>query len=168
MKRDPRKFSAATFGFALLCFLLPFVTVSCTGGQMSLSGLQLMAGTEIEGQRVSGEPLAGLAFLATLVGLGASFLKSKEGMIGGAISGGAGALALLILQSKLTQDVLREGGGLAVVHYEAGYWLTVLTLGCGLVLNLYGLSVMGEQSSSQDSSENIVDVGEASGAKPRT
>jgi len=133
----PKRFSPATFALALFCFLLPFVTISCPGGQVTLSGFDLVEGTEIEGKKVDGEPLAGLAFLAALIGLGASFLKSREGFIGAGLAGGVGAALLLVVQSKIKNDALEETGGLATLNWEIGYWLALLALVGGSVLSFY-------------------------------
>lgn len=43
-----RHVSPAAFGFVVLCFLLPFVTLSCPGGSFTFSGVQLATGTTIE------------------------------------------------------------------------------------------------------------------------
>ena|GEM_PF-3727542 len=45
-----RKTSSGFFGFALFCFLLPFVTLSCPGMEATLTGAQLATGTTLEGQ----------------------------------------------------------------------------------------------------------------------
>lgn len=132
-----KKVSPALFGFALFCFVLPFVTVSCPGGQATLSGYHLVVGTEIEGEKVNGELLAIVAFLATLVGLAMSFSKKEEGRIGAGVSGGAAAALLLILQPKLSSDVVEQSGGLATASFELGYWLAVLAAAGGAAYSFY-------------------------------
>jgi hypothetical protein len=45
---NARKFSPAAFGLALLCFLLPFVHISCAGEKViGFTGVQLVLGTEV-------------------------------------------------------------------------------------------------------------------------
>ena len=75
-------------------------------------------------QKIGAEPLAVLAFLCGISGLGLSFLKGKNSAIA---AGGAGALAaifLLALKSKLEGDALRQGGVIRV-QYAAGYWVVL-------------------------------------------
>lgn len=43
-----RRFSPALFGIIAICFLLPFVAITCSGQELfSLSGLDLVTGTEV-------------------------------------------------------------------------------------------------------------------------
>ncbi|MBM3243119.1 hypothetical protein FJZ31_43220, partial [Candidatus Poribacteria bacterium] len=80
-----KKLSPAIFVIILICFFLPFVSASCGGQKLAtLSGVQLVTGTTVEGarpsedifraekatQKVDTEPLAIAALITTLVGLG--------------------------------------------------------------------------------------------------
>jgi hypothetical protein len=65
-----KKISPILFGVTLVCFLFPFVTVSCGGQKMaSFSGAQLATGTSVDEPQMFGpsqkkkvdpEPLAAL------------------------------------------------------------------------------------------------------------
>ena len=75
MQLRMRHISSASFLFALFCFLLPFVTLSCPGASITFSGAQLVTGTTVEvpqmfgeaqQQKFDSEPLAVLAFLCAL------------------------------------------------------------------------------------------------------
>ena len=47
-----RKLPPAAYLLALICFLLPFVEVSCNGQKVvSLTGIQLLAGPQVGGGR---------------------------------------------------------------------------------------------------------------------
>lgn len=148
---SPKKFSPVFFAFALFCFLLPFVTISCPGGQASFSGYQLVVGTEVQGEEVSGNVLAGVAFVLALAGFAISFAKEQEGLIGAAVVGAAAAILLLFLQSNLTKDVAEETGGLATVSFEIGYWLAVIALAGGAAFSVYLQSRVASIKSSQGS-----------------
>lgn len=137
MKNGFKKFSPAIFGIAIICFFLPFINVTCSGEKVAtLTGIQLVTGTTIEQpsmfgekkqvRKVEGEPLAILAFLSAIVGLGLSFLKSRKSSIAPAIMGIAGLILLLLLKAKLDNDILREGEGMLRLEYEIGFWLTFL------------------------------------------
>ena len=131
-----KKISPAVFGLTLICFILPFVTVSCQGQKIaSFTGVQLMTGTTIKepgsfGQqktkKVDSEPTVLIAFLAGVAGLGISFLKSKKSAIVPAGFGLIGLIMLLVMKYRLDNQILSEGGGMLQIDYDIGYWLTFL------------------------------------------
>jgi hypothetical protein len=136
MEREVKKFSPAIFAAALICFFLPFVNVSCQGEKIaSFTGVRLVTGTTVEqpslfgqkeNKKVDSEPLAALAFLCGVAGLGLSFLQKKKSAIAPALIGGTGVILLLLLKSKLDSDVLRQGQGMLRLEYGAGFWLAFL------------------------------------------
>jgi zinc ribbon protein len=140
------KVSPAIFVIATLCFLLPFVTVSCNGQKVaSLSGMELATGTTVEQpqvlgpaqkKNVGGEPLAAVAGICAIAGIGLSFLGARLA-IAPAISGAAGALMLLLLQSKLSSDITKEAQGMFRLDFEAGYVLALLFFVAGAAWNFY-------------------------------
>jgi len=145
MKGGTKKFSVATLGFALLCFILPFVTVSCNQQKVaSFTGFQLVFGTTVQQpqmfgppkvQRVDGEPLAILAFICCLVALCLSFTKNRAGEIAAAVLSVISLIALLLLKSKLEDEVRQQAGGLLQVNYELGFWLLILSNVAAAVLH---------------------------------
>ena len=140
------KVSPVIFILSTLCFLLPFVTVSCNGQKVaSLTGVELATGTTVEqpqvfGQaqkkRVGAEPLATLAALCAIAGIGLSFLGSRLA-IAPAVSGAAGALFLLLLQSKLNSDMSKEVQGAFRLDWEVGFVLVLLFFIAGAAWNFY-------------------------------
>lgn len=145
-----KKISPALFGIAIICFFLPFVTVSC-GGQkvMSLTGIQLATGTTIEQpsiygqkqtQKINGEPLAIFAILSAFVGLCVSVMTIKKNNIIVALISGTGAGLLLLLKSKMDNDILTQGQGVLQTGYAIGFWLAFLFQAAIMVLNVFLLS----------------------------
>lgn len=154
-----KKFSPLIFVVILICFPLPFVTFSCGGEKMiTLSGIQLITGTDLEKtrppgdmfrqpsfgarskpERIGPEPFAIGAFTAAAIGLGLSFIRSRRSAIVPAIMGAITAGLLLALKNKIDSDVLREGEGALQVEYNSGFWLALLFsfLACGLNLFLF-------------------------------
>lgn len=146
-----KKISPAVFGLALICFVLPFVTVSCNGQKvMSLSGIQLMTGTSIEqpgmfggkgqAKKVDGEPVAIIAFIAGIAGLGLSFMKNRKSSIIPAGLGLIGLIMLLVIKIRLDGQVNIAGGatmGLLSLSYGAGYWLAFILYLLASCLNGY-------------------------------
>lgn len=149
------KLRPTVFGVALVCFFLPFMTVSCRGqGVATATGLQLVTGFTIEDggssgrgqstQRQGSEPLAVLAFLAVLGGLGLSFLRSRAGAIGAAIAGAVCAFALFRLRAKIDAQLLEEGAGLFRVEYHIPFYLTLLLCFAAVGFNIYLLRTADE------------------------
>jgi FHA domain len=146
MQHLGKRISPATFGLALLCFFLPFISVSCqTQKIVTFTGIQLVTGATVElpqmfgppkSEKLPREPLAVLAFACGVVGLGLSFLKGRKIAIGPAVVGCAGAVALLLLKSKLDADVLKGGNGVLHLDYEVGFWLILLAYAAAAALNV--------------------------------
>lgn len=138
MEYATRKLPRSFFILALLCFFLPFVTFSCGGQKFAtFSGIQLATGTTLQrpqafgpstSQKIDPEPLAVLALLGALAGLGASFVKGKKGGGGSTVLAGLALIFLLVLKSKLDTDALSQGGGAIQVTYEAGFYLVMVFL----------------------------------------
>ena len=149
MKSHLHKLSPAIFVLALVCFFLPFVTFSCQGQKvLSLSGIQLVTGASVpqpqmfgppRSEKVNAEPLAVLAFLCGVLGLGLSFLKGRGGAIAPTVMGGLGAIVLLALKSKIDGDALSKGSGVIQVSYEAGFYVVMILFLAAVALNIFVL-----------------------------
>jgi hypothetical protein len=129
------KVSPVLFIVTVLCFLLPFVTVSCNGQKIAtLSGTELAFGTTIEQPQIYGpsvkkrtdaEPVATIAFLIAIAGIAVGFLAARV-PLASAITGGLGALFLLVLMGKLDSDVGKQAQGVLQIEYGAGLIMALL------------------------------------------
>ena len=138
--------SVLLFVGSALCFFLPFVTVSCGGvTAFTLSGQQLATGTTLvqpqpfgppQTQKVSADPFAVVAGLCAIAGIALSLIGRRLASAA-AISGGAGALSLLIMRSRLDDQLQKQAQGLAKATYETGFTLAVLLLIGGAAWNVY-------------------------------
>jgi len=146
---------SAKFGLIVLLFLMPFIKVSCSGMvNMPLSGMDLATGTTIETkepfsgkvqkQKVDAEPFAAIALGAAVLGLLIGFIKAKPARIVNAVTGGAGAVFLLLLKNKIDKEVLKEGGGMISVNYEMGFWITILLFITAVIVSIYAASVSSQ------------------------
>jgi hypothetical protein len=142
------KFRPALFGLAVLCFLMPFVTLSCPGMSFSFSGTEVAFGTTVQGQKLDGQPLAALALGLAALGLFLSFNAARSAMKAAAAAGGAGAILLLFLQSQIQIDAGRQGP--VQVSFELAYWLAVLALGGGAWLSVAALKAPAVTPASSD------------------
>lgn len=127
-----RAVSPALFAIILICFLFPFVDISCSGDRVaSFDGFDLIFGKSVQGSEYrSGDVsfAAALAFffalLGLVVGLGISLRKGKVGRLPGipAVMGAVGFLALLALKATLDDNIAhQEYGNLFQTHYRGGY-----------------------------------------------
>ncbi|MGC9080734.1 hypothetical protein [Sulfurihydrogenibium sp.] len=156
-----KKFSPAVFLLTIFCFFLPWVSVSCQNQKVAtFSGTELIVGKtvkvpdnqgNIKEERTGSEPLAILALLSALAGLGLSFLKDKRGVIGSGVAGALGIVFLFLLKSKLENDAMNEGSGLLNVHYEIGFYLTMLLFLIAVILSVVIFMSESKQNNMQQS-----------------
>jgi hypothetical protein len=140
------KVSPAIFALSILCFLLPFVTISCNGKKLSsFSGVQLATGTTIEQPQMFGppqkkranpEPAATVAAICALLALGLSFLGARMAL-GTAIGGAMGTVSLLLMKAQLDDRIAKQGQGMLQVDYETGFALALALLMGGAAWNAY-------------------------------
>lgn len=145
-----RKIRVGTLAFTLVCFVLPFVAVSCNQQKVaSFTGLQMAFGTTVQqpqmfgppkGQHIDGEPLAVIALLCGLVALGVSFGKSKTGDIAATILSVLSFVALVALKSRVENEVQQHAGGFLQVNYQAGFYFALISLLAAIGIGVYGLS----------------------------
>ena len=143
----PKKISPALFGFALICFLLPFVNLTCQGSKVAtLTGLQLVAGGKMEVpsmgggkqyQKFNGEPMALVAFLCGLAGVGLSLLMGNKNNAIPAVAGVLGVIFLFILKSKIDNDLLKNSGGVVHADYAMGFYFVLLLYISAIAVNAY-------------------------------
>lgn len=83
-----KKARLSILGIALLCFLLPWINVSCASHQVgSFNGFQLAGGATIEGERMNGDPLAVMVLLLILAGAALFFFDYPVGGAGAGVFG---------------------------------------------------------------------------------
>jgi hypothetical protein len=141
-----RSLSVTSLSFAAVvaCFFLTFLNVSCNGTRAaSFSGVQLAVGTELKNKDMFGqeqtkkferEPFAFFALIAAAGGL----LLSLGGRITRTlttVTGGAGAILLLLLKNKIDQDVLRQGNGLLTVEFAGAFYVAILLFAAAAILS---------------------------------
>jgi hypothetical protein len=136
MSDQRSKISPLIFGISLLCFILPFVTLSCGGHEITtLSGVQLAIGTTVQEPQVFGppqktavdpDPFASLAVLCAVFGIFFGFVSKSP--LPPAISGALGAMSLLLMKAHLTDQILKRSQGILLVSYESGFTLVLLLL----------------------------------------
>jgi hypothetical protein len=130
-----KKSGMVILGFSLLCYALPFVSVSCNKQKIYITGVELVTGTQIQGTRVDPQPFAILALLASCLAFAFSFDKRGTGAKVVAILAGVAVALLLALRSQMDSQVVR-GGGFLPLEWEPGFWLALICNVAGLVIQL--------------------------------
>jgi hypothetical protein len=145
--------SILLFVGSLLCFFLPFVTVSCGGQKIfTLSGQQMATGTEItelgqhKSQRIDPHPFASVAALCALAGVALSLAGTRLAAVTAA-SGAAGAVSLGVMASRMETEIQRATQGMGQVNVEAGFILTLSLLIAATAWNIY-LFTQGKKTAS--------------------
>ena len=151
--------SVLLFVGSLLCFFLPFVTVSCGGEKIfTLSGQQMATGTQYsepqvfgppKTQKIDAHPFATLAALCALAGVVLSLTGTKLAAASAA-SGAAGAVSLGIMASRMDTEIKGATQGMGQVNVEIGFTLTLLLLIAATTLNIY-LFIQGNKAASSAS-----------------
>ena len=137
MDLNPKTVFSSKYALILILFIMPFINVSCSGmADIPLSGLDLAIGEtlelkdpfsgKIQEHKLPAEPLASVALLCAIVGLISGLLYSNRTKLVPPIAGGVGAVILLLLQSQIAEDALKEGEGLLTAHYSFAYWAVLM------------------------------------------
>jgi hypothetical protein len=157
-----KKISASMFALILICFFLPFITISCQSQDViTMTGLQMATGVEIsvpnslptnlssidslssltESKKIPGNSTAVLAFCTAAAGLTTTLLlkNRQQKYLIPAISGGLGTLLLLFLKSNTDDSVLKQGSGMIKINYGLGFWLALILFLGAAGLNGYQL-----------------------------
>ena len=145
-----RRFRAAPFAIAVLCFFLPFVQISCTMQRsvgFPFTGIQMVTGAEIhtpdftggptKTEKIPPSPEAIIVLLCSLAAVALCFISLKAGSLSAAIAGVLGFVVMLILKARLDQDILKQGEGLLVVEYRVGFIAICICLLAGAAMNVY-------------------------------
>jgi len=146
-----------SFGAALICFLLPFLDLTCGGTKIvSYPGLELVAGKDMpngdmfgEGREESQVPSniwAIIALGSCIVGFYVFITRQKGDLTTGKLAAIVGVTALIILQITIrnSSQLQAEGAeGVVTINFLLGYWgciLAIATAGilCHIVLQEKG------------------------------
>lgn len=135
MDNGARKISPALFALIIICFLLPFVSISCGGQEIAkLSGIQMVTGTTIQGEEMPPNALAIITLAIAAIGLGVGFWKSYYSAIPSFLAGVVGFITTLMLKSGLDEEIISQGGS---TEWGAGYYLTLILFLAAAGFNTY-------------------------------
>jgi len=112
--RVKRFLSPALFGVVIVMFAMPFMLVSCSGQQQtSISGLQLVTGTEVgagmSSQHIGSQPAVLLALALAIAGVALGFARFGWRNVAATVAGAIGAVALYLWSNAAVQSIEQQG-----------------------------------------------------------
>jgi hypothetical protein len=129
---NSKPISGGLFGFLIIMFFLPFLTVSCGGDKVaSYTGVQLVTGTNMADQEIKPSGILILALVIAVAGLALSF---SDNWLVCAIAGLLNVILLYSFKMSGDQQLSKatiEAGIPITATYEAGFWLALLA-GCAV------------------------------------
>lgn len=130
-----RWMSPPVFGVILLCFLLPFITISCEGEEATFTGVQLATGRGLDEVSPSllehvtiPDPFVIIALLCAAAGLLLGFVRGRRAPLWAAVAGSLGAIAL-------ATEAPFQAFGVDSLEERLGYRLAVLVFLVGVALS---------------------------------
>ncbi len=138
MQNQKRRISPAIFGLIILCFFLTFTTISCGNQEVAkLSTFDFVTGTTVGDEEIDANPLAIIAFLAAVSGVGFGFMKGNKKSIISAVVGGIGFISILVLKIMLDSKITEQGDGMLKAEYGPGYYLPLILFLGAAGFNIY-------------------------------
>lgn len=131
------KVSPALFILVIICFLLPFVDLSCGGQTLTLNGFDFVTGINIMDDREPPNPLAVAAVVMALAGAALCFWKSRWAQIIQSVIAIMGFLTLLTMKITFDRKVLGEGDAPIQIEWRIGYYLALLVFAGVAAYDLY-------------------------------
>lgn len=141
----------APFILAILCFLMPFVEVSCKDEngkvieQQSFSGMKLAFGGtaqqknpmtgQMEEQPVKQQTDFLIALICAAAGVGTAFMAGQNGKLFPAVAGVAGIIFMVVGRSDLTGGMPAEAREALGISMQIGFILVCILLGVGAVVS---------------------------------
>jgi hypothetical protein len=143
-----KRVSSSLYLLILICFFLPFLSVSCQKQEVvTVTGIDLATGKDLPGENIlwSGEhavppqPWAVATLVLALAGAAAGLLKRKAGAFWGILLGLSGMISLFLLKNKMDGELIRYSKLLFKVQYEPWYWTALILFGLAALSNLVGM-----------------------------
>jgi hypothetical protein len=142
------KLSGSLLMLIIICFFLPFVSISCNNKEvLKLTGIQLVTGTKVkqegllwrETRVVPSQPGAALPFGLAVAGAILGFWgKRRIWTILQVVGGTIAVISLLLLKTELYHEMLQYPKLIFCVEYLPCYWITLGLFACVTMVNAAG------------------------------
>jgi hypothetical protein len=147
-------FRIAPYAIAILCFILPFIQISCDGKKMmSFTGVQLVTGSEMKSpmtddtEKIPPAPTAIIALAALVAGVVFALKLDRGSSILSSVAGGVAFISMIILKTNMDAEIMKESSGMPVTaDYQIGFWSVCILALAGAILGLMRLQKTTYQS----------------------
>lgn len=162
---NKRNVRLAPFLLTLLCFILPFIQISCrvdkshTLKVASLTGIQLVTGTEIEQkdpfsgqvqkQKIPSEKWVVFTLICAAAASLLCFVTGAAGKLLPALLGVGGFICMLVVKKRFDDQMLKEGQGLLTIEYGLGFIATCILLLLGAAICGYHYNQAKKEAAAQ-------------------
>lgn len=137
MNNTKGKVSPALFILVIICFLLPFVDLSCSGQSFTINGFDFITGTSVAGEKLPPNPLAIVAITMALIGATLFFWKNSRTQIAQAVVGIIGFITLVAMKITFERKIMGEADIPIQIEWRLGYYLAMLFFTGAIAYNLY-------------------------------
>lgn len=137
MNNTKGKVSPALFILVIICFLLPFVDLSCSGQSFTINGFDFVTGTSMGGEKLPSNPLAVAAVVMALIGAALFFWKNSMTQIVQAVLGALGFISLAAMKITFERKIMGEADIPIQIEWRLGYYLAMLFFTGAIAYNLY-------------------------------
>ena len=137
MNNTKSKVSPALFILVIICFLLPFVDLSCSGQSFTLNGFDFITGTSVAGEKLPSNPLAVAAVVMALIGAALFFWKNNGTQIAQTVAGVLGFISLAVMKSTFERKIMGEADIPIQIEWRLGYYLAMLFFTGAVAYSLY-------------------------------
>jgi hypothetical protein len=143
-----RGVSSSLYLLILICFFLPFVSISCQKQEVvTVTGIDLATGKDLPDEnilwsgerRVPPQPWAVAALGLALTGAAVGLLRRTAGAFWGILSGLSGMIFLFLLKNKMDGELVKYSKLLFTVEYEPWYWTALILFGLAALSNFVGV-----------------------------
>ncbi|MDD5676863.1 MAG: hypothetical protein PHW60_02595 [Kiritimatiellae bacterium] len=158
MNRKSTGVRITPFALGIMCFVLPFVQISCDGKKaMQFTGVQLVTGSEMkepmggETKKIPPEPFAIVTLLALAVGIGFCASPKRAMSVSAAIAGGIAVISMFVMKTRMDAEITKEASGMPItIEYPIGFWLVCLAAIAGVILAIMRIKDKGTANQAAD------------------
>ena len=126
---NSRLISPAMFLVALLCLFMPFVSFSCGGQEITVTGLELATGKTAYGERIEGSGWAVFLIVVLLSGFGLSFWKDQRNYLFSIVAAAVALLTILGIAAGISNEISgQDMMGLVSYELRSGFYLMFMSV----------------------------------------
>lgn len=134
MNRTKKALSPALFGFIILCLIIPLVSIFKGNESAILNGIDFIKGMSKLGLEKGTEPLAIIALVSAVIGLGVGFWRQKAGYVIAVLAGVVGLICIIVMKLSFENYAMGEQ---VQTETMGGYYLVLVLFAAAAAFNIY-------------------------------